>query len=182
MAEFLDATPSGTAANSYLTLEEMDDLADGFEPEVHGKWDDLRKEDGVGDEACRLLVQGTRRIDQYRAWGPRHIEEQRLAFPRELDVKDPDAPLVILEEVRLALAEYVAAELHGRVKGLKELQEEGVTSTSILGQSASMEADPSGLPAGTRRELDKLWNTHWPTATKNREIIRGGDPDANFFG
>lgn len=165
----LIATPSAADATSYLTIAEADDLMDGFDQA--DAWDDLEEA-----EKSDLLIQATRKIDQYQAWGPRRVDGQRLCFPRAID-KAGEIP----EGVRLAVAEYIDFKLDDTVTGLKKLQAEGVTQTSVLGQSSSFETDPSGLPAGCRRELDKLVRSHWPLGTVNRELDGTTDPDS-FFG
>lgn len=164
----INATPSDPAANSYLTIAEADELIDGFE---HGdKWDDLDE-----DAKARLLVEATRKVDQYGGlkggWGPTKVSSQRLAFPRR-----PDTAGAIPEAVKLAVCEYLNFKLEGSLVALKKLQEEGVTSATILGQSQSFGADLSGLPAGARRQLDALLKAHWPVGTVHR------DGECTFFG
>ena len=153
----LDATPNGTAANSYLTIVEATVLSGTID--FGERWDDLEEEDQK-----RRLLKGTRLIDQYPegGWGPREEEDQRLVFPRA-----GDEPGVILEGVKRALMEYVDFRLAGDLDILKRLQAEGVTSTSMLGQSSSFEADESGLPAPARKELDRILEQTQPTFTKN---------------
>lgn len=168
MGQILDATVSGTDSNSYLTVEDANELLKGFSPKIVDRWDALTDEEGNGEVAQeQLLIEGTRLIDQYRLWGPRfkEAEAQRLSFPRVTDAEG-----VIAEPVRLALAEYVVYKLDGEIEPLKRLQAEGVTNTSILGQSIAMTEDKSRLPAGTRNELDRLWNSHWPKGTEIRKI------------
>lgn len=165
----LIATPSAVDANSYLTIEEADELMDGFDQS--DKWDDLEDPD-----QAQLLLEATRMVDQYHAWGPRKETTQRLAFPRT-----QDASAKVPEEVRLAVAEYLNFKLADEAVALKKLQAEGVTSASILGQNTSFETDPSGLPAGSRRELDKLVKSHWPIGTVSRELDGTTDLDS-FFG
>lgn len=155
----IDATPNGTAANSYLSLSEADTRSQTI---LNGeKWDDLEEED-----QCRLLLTGTRLIDRYPddGWGVREVPEQRLVFPRA-----SDDPGVILEGVKIALMEYVDFRLDGDMVGIKKMQAEGVTSTSILGQSASFGADDTGLPAGARRELKKILEETVTDSTKTRQ-------------
>lgn len=156
----LDATVSGPNANSYLTTDEADELFEGFDLEIMDKWDSLEE-----DASCQLLIQATRRIDQYKGWGPKKDVAQRLAFPRLTDKEG-----VIPEPVRLAVMEYVVYKLEGALEPLKRLQAEGVTSSSVLGLNASFNVDPSELPSGCRRELDKLWRAHLPKAAFPRKI------------
>ena len=165
----IDATVNGPSANSYLTIEEADTLSLQFENGE--KWDDLEQED-----QCRLLLTGTRLIDRFArgGWGPRELDAQRLAFPRACD--DPG---VIPEGVKMALMEYVDYRLDGTMTAIKKMQGEGVTSSSLLGQSASFEVDDSGLPAGARRELQKILDATVPTLTKPPEC-RPRDPNALF--
>lgn len=170
MPDWLKTTVSATDANSYLTIEEADALMEGFEG--IDKWDDLEE-----DSQARLLIAGTRKIDQYKAqvggWGPKRVSTQRLSFPRATDAAD-----VVPEGVKLALAAYVDMAVQGDLTPLKRMQAEGVTNASILGQNMSFEADRSGLPAESRQELDRLWNSHFPTGATNPTV--NGD-DASFF-
>lgn len=164
----INATPSDPAANSYLTIEEADELVDGFE---HAdKWDDLDE-----DAKARLLVEAARKVDQYGGlkggWGPTKVSSQRLSFPRQKD-KAGEIPL----SVKNAIGEYLNFKLEGSLVALKKLQEEGVSSATILGQSQTFDVDPSGMPAGARRELDAMLKAHWPVGTVHR------DGDCTFFG
>lgn len=161
----VNAVPSDAAANSYLTLEEADLLMEGFSEQ--DAWDELD-----ADAQGQLLLEGTRAIDQYKNWGPVKVDGQRLAFPRSTD-----APGLIPENVRLALAEYVNYKVEGNLEPLKKLQAEGVTSASILGQSSNFAADLSGLPAGSRRHLDRTWAAYWPVSSANP----GKCPDVSFY-
>jgi len=164
------ATPNDVAANSYLTIAEADALSLEF---LNGeKWDDLEEED-----QARLLLTGTRLIDRYPpgGWGTREEPDQRLVFPRVIDEKG-----VIPEGVKLALMEYVDFRLAGDLTALKKLQGEGVTSTSILGQSSSFEKDETNLPAGARQELDRILEGSITTTTRN--IDEEPHTHENFFG
>lgn len=177
MSTTLDATPSGASANSYLTVAEMDALLETFDLKALDLWDELEE-----DAQCSLLFQGTRKIDEYRQWGPRKVEEQPLAFPRSGDKVDE-----IPREVKAALGYFVEYKLLGDLEPIKRLQAEGVSSSSILGQSIGMSADnldpddASGLPAGSRQQLRRLWRAHWPNPVKNREASGSSDP-CSFFG
>ncbi len=146
--DFLDATLSGDSSNSYLTLEEASERMNEFES--FDAWDEMEE-----DDQARLLIRGTRLIDAYGCgWGTRYSETQRLAFPREIDETGE-----IPDEVKVALLEYVDFRLRdgdGSMNALKDLQAEGVTSQSILGQSTQMNSDESQLPAGARKPLDKI--------------------------
>jgi hypothetical protein len=168
----IDATPNGPAANSYLTLEEADALTQEFDNGE--KWDELEDED-----KCRLLLRGTRLIDRFPpgGWGAKEKDDQRLVFPRAIDDVG-----VILEGVKIALMEYVDFRLAGDLTALKKLQGEGVTSTSILGQSSSFEKDETGLPAGARQELDRILEGSVPAVTRNREQSRPDPIHGDFFG
>ena len=164
------ATPNDVAANSYLTIAEADALSQEFDNGE--KWDDLDQED-----QARLLLRGTRLIDRFPpgGWGTREKEDQRLVFPRVIDEKG-----VIPEGVKLALMEYVDFRLAGDLTALKKLQGEGVTSTSILGQSSSFEKDETGLPAGARQELNRILEGSITTTTRN--IDEEPHTHKNFFG
>lgn len=169
----LDTEVAGATANSYVTIEEMDTLLEGFPAAVEAKWDSMAGENQDNQE--RMLREATRRVDQYVQWGERHAAEQALAFPRKVD--DGAVPA----EVKRAVAEYVAYLLDGTKAKLKAMQEEGVTSTGILGVSTGFQADPTGVPAGVKRELDKLAHRYWPKATENRKLDGSSDP-CSFFG
>ena len=168
MADLI-ATPSDPKANSYLTIAEADELFDAFDQ--GDKWDDLDE-----DAKARLLLQGARKVDQYKAWGPPKVDGQRLAFPRQWDVEN-----TIPDGVKTAVMEYANFKLEGSMEPLKKLQEEGATSASILGQSTTFKEDASGLPAGSRRELDKLWNSTWPVGRVGRNY-NGSDDRESIFG
>lgn len=145
--DFLDATISGEDANSYLTLEEANERMNEFES--FDAWDELDE-----DDQARMLIRGTRLIDAYCSAGTAFSETQRLSFPRAIDETGeiPDA-------VKVALLEYVDFRLRdddGSMNALKDLQAEGVTSQSMLGQSTQMDKDGSQLPAGARKQLDKI--------------------------
>ncbi len=166
----VNAIPNDPAANSYLTIAEADTLSLEF---LNGeKWDDLEEED-----QARLLLTGTRLIDRFpeSGWGTREKEDQRLVFPRVIDEKG-----VIPEGVKLALMEYVDYRLAGDLTELKKLQGEGVTSTSLLGQSSSFEKDESHLPAGARQELKRILESSVSTTTRN--IDDEPHTHENFFG
>jgi hypothetical protein len=161
------ATPSDPEANSYLDLEEADELMSAF---LHAdEWDAFEEE-----QTKRLLMTGTRLIDAYTVWGAPKIAGQALAFPREVDLVDE-----IPKAVKLALCEYLDYMSDGTMVAVKKLQAEGVTSASMLGQSSSMEKDPSQLPAGARNILDKLLQQGNVPAFGNPEYC-GDDPNQLF--
>lgn len=146
----LVATPGAADANSYLTLDEADELMESYAQ--FDRWDEL-------EEAAQkaLLVRGTRVIDRYQVWGPPQTAGQKLKFPRA-----GDGAGEIPDGVKLALLEFVDYVLEGSLEPLKKLQAEGVTSASILGQNSGFEKDSSLLPAGARAELDRLHEAWWP--------------------
>lgn len=166
-----DATVSGLASNSYLTFEEADALS--AEYDCSDAWSSLATQ----AEKERLLIKATRKVDRYRkdkgGWGPPAVAGQRLAFPRECDGED------IPEGVKRAVMEAVNGELATAVDEIKRLQAEGVTSSSLLGQSLSMTADESLLPAEARAELDLLASQDAPIQTIRPKL--GGSEDASFF-
>jgi len=169
----LDATPSGTSSNSYLTLEAANDLMGAFEQ--LNAWDSLDN-----DAKARLLFQGTRKIDGYPAslesnWGPPKVEDQALVFPRATDEEG-----VIPRRVQLALCEYCNYILEKDRVPIKKLQAEGVTSSNALGQSMSLGEDTSELPGGARRELDTLLTSHYPLGATNRETDGTSDTESAF--
>ena len=172
----IDATVSGTAANSYLTDQEMSDAQEGRHPlNIMDNRDEL-----ANDARGALLATGTRRINEYPVdgWGVRKLEGQALNFPRE-----GDADGVSPQRVKDALVEFVALNLEddGEMVALKRLQAEGITSASILGQNVSQEKDGSQLPAGARRLLDQLRASHWPEdAVQNPDLL--GHKNFDFFG
>ena len=164
----LNAIVSDPEANAYLTLERAETLIGGYPSLVQDRWEDLDL-----DDQGQLLMEAARKIDTFAPWGPKKVEGQALAFPR---ANDTDIPL----EVVFASMEYAAYMLDGKKRGLKESQEEGVTSISILGQTSNFDADPSGLPAGARRQLEVLVRKNWTSAVGNRKL---NCPDqGSFFG
>lgn len=169
--DFLDATVSGPSANSYLTLEEANERMNEFES--FDAWDALDE-----DDQARLLIKAARLADRYASgFGARLDDDQRLAFPRKVDEVDGEG--VIPDGVKRAVLEYVefrCKDEDGSLKALKDLQAEGVTSHSMQGQSSQFEKDESELPAGARRELDKL-STIGGGGVRNRR--RG---DGKLFG
>lgn len=170
--DFLNATSADPEANSYMTLTEADERMKEFE--AFDAWDALDEAD-----QARMLIRGSRLVDQYHGWGERYTDDQRLAFPRAIDSEG-----AIPDGVKRAILEYVDFRLKdedGSLNTLKDLQGEGVTSQSILGQSASFEKDPSGLPAGARKELERLMNT-LGGGVQNRPYHCGEGGDEAIFG
>ena len=163
----IDATVSGAAANSYLTVAEVDELLNGYSSA--DKWDELQDP----DDKKRLLMIGTRRIDRFKNWPPGAVLGQRLTFPCSLD----DPKTAIPEQVKRALLEFVDAALDGSLDALKTLQAEGVTNMSVLGQSTTFREDKSQLPAGARAELDVLWDGY--NAPRLAERPYDGSKDCN---
>lgn len=145
MTVTLIATPAAADANSYLTLEEADEIMDAM-PHLD-EWGGLDD-----DEQARILIRGTRLIDGYKPWGVKYSADQALRFPRKIDGGN------LTQELKLALAEFADAVAADEVMRLKTMQAEGVVSTSVLGQSLGMDGrDESRLPAGTRVLLDRLY-------------------------
>ena len=169
----INATAQDPEANSYLTLEDAGQEMDTY---LHaGEWQELEEE-----QQQRILVVGTRLIDQYKAWGPKSDADQALSFPTKKDVNADG--FVVPAEVKRALLEYCDFMAAGDLDHLKRLQAEGVTNASILGQSTTMTEDRSGLPAGARRELDKIWLGYNAPVVVKKPLFRGGDPDRTMFG
>jgi hypothetical protein len=181
----LDATISGTSSNAYLTVAQADDLMDGFPPVVQSKWDNLEGAEGFPDVSPAhewMLIRAATLIDAYKGWGPKKATGQALAFPRSVDASD-DVP----SEVKAATMAVVELLLDEDLVPIKRLQEEGVTSASILGQSVGLAEERSGLPAGARRQLDKLARRHWPTPRTTQrddppDTLVSQDEDGSFFG
>lgn len=173
----LDATVSGPAANAYMTLAQVNALFETFDLKAQDAWDELQE-----DEQCSLIAQGTRLIDQFRQWGPRKVDAQALSFPRSIDKE-----LVIPQKVKDALLFYIQHKLQGDMEPLKRLQAEGISSSSILGQSVSLQnatdnADlAKELPAGAVRSLQNLARTHWTNPVTNRDGDGFHDHDS-FYG
>jgi hypothetical protein len=154
----LNAVVSDPEANSYLTLEEADELMDGFLSAE--QWDALRPESSetTGETIrIRLLRQAARLVDRYRPLPPKAVAAQALAWPT---AKDPAGE--IPRGVKLAVCEWIDAYLQGgqRFQALKRMQAEGVTSMSQLGQSSSFDSEGSMLPGGSRRELDRVIDSY----------------------
>lgn len=141
----LDATVSGEASNSYLTLEEAHALIESL-PGADD-WDELEEEQWVA-----ILIHVSRLVDAFKGWGPRKVKTQALAFPRSQDVAG-EVPAGVKKAVA-AGASFMAEQ---DLVPLKKLQGEGVTNMSVLGQTMTFEKDPSGLPAAARQELGKLY-------------------------
>lgn len=170
----IDSEVSGLGANSYLSIAEADEMIQAFPPKIEDKWNELDE----GDDA-QLLIEASRMVDGYRGengdnagWAPPKVSGQALAFPRVCDDGIP-------AEVKTAVMEYVAYRLDGRKVQIKEAQEEGVTSAGIMGQSMALGTDKSGMPAGARRQLNRLADRYWPKATENRKTDGCDQP---FFG
>ncbi len=174
-ADFLNAIPSDPEANSYCTLLQMDTLTYGISSKLSEKWSAFDEE-----ERARILIEGTRLIDQFRDWSTPKVEGQALAFPRSMDAADTIDP-----RVKRALLEYVKYRCDGKMIALKNMQKEGVTSQNIGGQSSSQRQDISELPAGSRRELLRIARSQWPSARKNRSYGAGDcqtQSDGSLFG
>lgn len=154
----LNATVSGPEANSYLTLEEADEIMDGFLSAE--QWDALKSEQTEASGQTirkRLLVWASRLVDRYRPLPPKAVATQALAWPTSKDKAGE-----IRMEVKVSVCETIDAYLQGgsRFQALKRLQAEGVTSMSQLGQSSSFDAESSMLPGGARRVLDRLIDSY----------------------
>jgi hypothetical protein len=170
-AGFLVATPSDPAANSYCTIERMDELMKGVSAKIAERWNALEAED-----EARILLEGSRLIDQFKLWGPPKVKTQGLAFPRVID-----AAATVPAGVERALLEYAKHVVDGKMLGVKALQKEGVTSQSILSQSATFDREMSELPAGSRRELLKIARSNWTSGRANRDVV-GPPEDGSLFG
>lgn len=157
-ADFLNAIPSHAAANSYCSLLRMDELTYGISSKLSEKWSAFEDE-----ERARILIEGTRLIDQFRNWGVPKVAGQALAFPRKIDLPD-----VIDARVERALLEYVKYRCDGRQIALKNLQKESVTSQNIGGQTSVQRPDITELPAGTKRELLRIARSQWNRAKSSR--------------
>lgn len=174
-ADFLNAIPSDAAANSYCTIERMYTLTYGISSKLSEKWNAFDAE-----EQARILIEGTRLIDQFRDWSTPKVAGQALAFPRSMDAAD-----VIDARVERALLEYVKYRCDGRQITLKNLQKESVTSQNIGGQTTTQRADITELPAGTKRELLRIARSQWPSVRKNRSYGAGDchtQSDGSLFG
>ncbi len=138
----IEATPCSATADSYLTVAEADSRMTGFFQSA--KWAALANE--VKET---YLKAASRQVGQYKPLPPKQQAAQAMPFPTS-----KDASLAIPERVLAAVLEVIDYRLENKLVVLKQQQAEGVTSASLLGQSKSFNADPSGLPAGARRELD----------------------------
>ncbi len=173
----LDVTISGPETNSYLSLDDARERLNGFPPHVQDKWDEATSPDNWE----WLLIRGTALIDQFTAWGPLKVRTQIRSFPRGVD-----SATAIPERVLSALAEYIAFYLDGSMVGTKKMQEEGVETMSILGQSQSLAEERTGLPAGARRELEHLKRGDWGGKPLHRDVPGstqpGQDSEGIFYG
>lgn len=174
----IDATVSGLAANSYLTLEEADERMSEFVH--HAKWDELKDK----EDQKVLLIRAARMVDRYKSWPPGAAVGQARAFPTT-----KDKPGAIPAPVKTAVLEIVDHLLDGSLEPLKRLQAEGVTSMSILGQSvgvsdfATAPMDRSQLPAPARQELERLWSSYQTPIVQGRAYDGSDDPDGeSLFG
>lgn len=182
----LKTTPAGSDSNAYVDVTFVDENIIGWGAEVGGFWDDLGKGDPPFDEREALILEASRRIDQYPhsrdgggGWGGRQKVDQRMAFPRA----QADKVGVIPEGVKRAVIEYIVFRLLGITTEMVDLQEEGVTTVSALGESGSMGKNPTGLPGGCRRELDILLAGYSPVGVANRRPSGSPDsPDRFIFG
>jgi len=179
--DFLNATPGDPAANSYCTVLRMYELMKGVSSKLSEKWNALEEED-----RARVLIEGTRLMDQFRNWGVPYAEDQALSFPRKIDRRKVDGTWTPFIDARVehALLEYAKYRCDGKMIALKNLQKEGVTTQSIGGQTSSQRADLTELPAGTKRELLKVARSQWSSARGNRSY--GGHVnthgDGSIFG
>lgn len=166
----INATAQDPEANSYLTLEEADAAMDSFlNAEAWQDFDEPVRE--------RLLINGSRLINQRYPWPPKFDADQAMAFPTAIET-DGAVPA----EIRRALLEYLDFMAAGDLDHLKRLQAEGVTNVSQLGQSATVEKDESGLPAGARKELDKLWTKYNAPRVMKTPHFHCGNDDFKVFG
>lgn len=168
-SDFLVATPSDPAANSYCTVSRMYELMKGVSTKLSEKWNALETE-----EQARLLIEGSRLIDQFRSWGVPKVATQGLSFPRKLDAAD-----VIDPRVERALLEYAKYRVDGKQVAIKNLQKEGISSQNIGGQSATLRSDQTELPAGTKRELLKIARGYFGMGASARKNRSYGCEDRN---
>lgn len=181
--DFLDATPAGANANSYTTVLRMYELMKGVSSKLSEKWNALEEED-----RARVLIEGTRLIDQFRNWGVPYSATQALAFPRKIDTRKVEGVRtpVIDARVERALLEYAKHRCDGKMIAVKRMQAEGISSQSIGGQSSSQRPDITELPAGTKRELLRIARSYWTSAKSNRSYGHRGDrhtqADGSLFG
>lgn len=181
-ADFLNATPADAGANSYCTIERMYTLTYGISSRLSDKWTAFEAED-----QARIMIEGTRLIDQFRSWGVPYDKDQALAFPRKIDSKIIDGVRTpyIDARVQRALLEYVKYRCDGKMVAVKNLQKESITTQSIGGQTASQRPDITELPAGSKRELLKVARSYWTSAKSQRgygaENCRTQD-DGSLFG
>lgn len=181
-ADFLVATPSDPAANSYCTVLRMYELMKGVSSKLSELWNKMETE-----EQARICIEGSRLIDQFRNWGVPLIKTQGLSFPRAGEC--PVATPVVPPGVERALLEYVKYRVDGNMVPIKDLQKEGVTQSAVLSQSSTIMHDPTELPAGTKRELLKIARATWtyPKSTRvqdtryNREIDQQQNCDGSLF-
>lgn len=144
----IEATPCSATADSYLTIVEADSRMTGFFQ--FAKWDAL--EDTAKET---YLKAASRQVGQYKPLPPKQLSGQALPFPTSKDASE-----TIPAQVMNAVLEVIDYRLENKLVVMKQQQAEGVTSASMLGQSKSFNADPSGLPAGARRELDALLQSY----------------------
>ena len=182
----LKTTPGANDSNAYVDEAYVSENIIGWGADAGGAWDDLGKGTAPFDEREALILQASRLIDQYPqakdgggGWGGRQNTDQRMAFPRA----QADAVGVIPEGVKRAVIEYIVFRMMAITTEVVDLQEEGVTTVSTLGESGSMGENPTGLNGGCRRELDILLTGYNPVGMANRTPSGSPDgPDKFFFG
>ncbi len=186
MTTALKTLPGASDSNAYVDEVYVSANIIGWGADAGGLWDDLGKGTAPFDEREALILQASRLIDQYPqardgggGWGGRQDVGQRMAFPRS----HTDAAGVIPEGVKRAVIEYIVFRMREITTEIVDLQAEGVTTFSTLGESASMGENSSELNAGCRRELDTLLAGSSPTGMANRTPSGSPDgPDKFFFG
>lgn len=180
--DFLNAIVADPDANSYCTILRMYELTVGISSKLSEKWNAFESED-----QARILIEGTRLIDQFRNYGVPYDKDQALAFPRKIDTRTIDGVKtpIIDKRVERALLEYVKYRCDGKMVALKNLQKESVTSQNIGGQTSSQRPDITELPAGAKRELLRITRSYWTNPKGSRSYgceDRSTQSDGSLFG
>lgn len=149
----LDATVAGASADSYLTVEEADALNDAqvaFSGSQAAAW-------AAADTSTKeaLLRAATIDIDAYVRSGPIYISNQRLRFPRAIDVDADDAPFLHWRVTHATYEQAAYLLLNGRlIEGAARRRARGMFSFNEDDISGTLAIDPQvGLIAPQAEQL-----------------------------
>ena len=114
MAVTIDATVGGASANSYITLDDANDLVDAMVSSTDvAKW-----ATGNTDSRNRALATAAQRLDRERFLGARATDTQALQWPRD-GVRKPDTYTPVYSfgfAFRSVVDYYTTTEIPDQVK------------------------------------------------------------------